>query len=112
MARYEEAIIDITKLLDIIAWVNNSDIVDEYFDSLDGQARCQSDECFYRSMSRAKDIHDQLVGLCEHAKVDLKSNPNPGNLISIQKSIVSGFFMNATKFYVIVLKLNYYDLSF
>ncbi|KAF0374959.1 HA2-domain-containing protein [Gigaspora margarita] len=97
MARYEEAIIDITKLLDMIAWVNNPDIVDAYFDSLDGQARRQSDKCFYRSMSRARDVHDQLVGLCECAEVDLKSNPNPGDLISIQKPIVLGFFMNAAK---------------
>ncbi|KAF0558056.1 hypothetical protein F8M41_011211 [Gigaspora margarita] len=73
MARYEEAIIDITKLLNMIAWVNNLDIIDAYFDSLDGQAGCQSDKCckqIYRSMSRARDVCDQLVGLCEHAEVD------------------------------------------
>ncbi|KAF0400798.1 HA2-domain-containing protein [Gigaspora margarita] len=106
MARYEEAIINITKLLDMIARMNNPDIVDAYFDSLDGQAGCVKAMSVVnevhlsgvnRSMSRARDICDQLVGLCECAEVDLKSNPNPGDLISIQKSIVLGFFMNATK---------------
>ncbi|KAF0492557.1 HA2-domain-containing protein [Gigaspora margarita] len=105
MARYEEAIIDITKLLNMIALVNNPDIVNAYFDSLDEQAGRQSDKYCkrshlsgaYQSMSRARDVCDQLVGLCKCAEVDLKSNPNPGDLISIQKSIVPGFFMNAAK---------------
>ncbi|CAG8558140.1 445_t:CDS:10, partial [Racocetra fulgida] len=30
-------------------------------------------------------VRDQLVGLCERAEVDLKSNPNPGDIVPIQK---------------------------
>ncbi|CAG8463709.1 8740_t:CDS:10 [Cetraspora pellucida] len=45
----------------------------------------------------ARDVRDQLVGLCERAEVDLTSNPNPGDIVPIQKSIVSGFFMNAAR---------------
>ncbi|RIB04006.1 P-loop containing nucleoside triphosphate hydrolase protein [Gigaspora rosea] len=58
---------------------------------------CYENFVVYRSMSRARDVRDQLVGLCERAEVDLESNPNPGDLVPIQKSIVSGFFMNAAK---------------
>ncbi|CAG8525214.1 9659_t:CDS:10 [Racocetra persica] len=58
---------------------------------------CYENFVVYRSMSRARDVRDQLVGLCERAEVDLKSNPNPGDIVPIQKSIVSGFFMNAAR---------------
>ncbi|CAG8833078.1 42326_t:CDS:1, partial [Gigaspora margarita] len=40
---------------------------------------CYENFVVYQFMSRARDICDQLVGLCEHAKVNLKSNPNPGD---------------------------------
>ncbi|CAG8480443.1 3773_t:CDS:10 [Cetraspora pellucida] len=58
---------------------------------------CYENFVVYRSMSRARDVRDQLVGLCERAEVDLTSNPNPGDIVPIQKSIVSGFFMNAAR---------------
>ncbi|CAG8811778.1 32208_t:CDS:1, partial [Gigaspora margarita] len=40
---------------------------------------CYKNFVVYRPMSRARDIRDQLVGLCECAEVDLKSNPNSGD---------------------------------
>ncbi|CAG8621415.1 1519_t:CDS:2, partial [Diversispora eburnea] len=46
---------------------------------------------------RPRDVRDQLVGLCERAEVELKPNPNSGDLLPIQKSIVSGFFMTAAR---------------
>ncbi|CAG8442898.1 18870_t:CDS:10 [Acaulospora morrowiae] len=58
---------------------------------------CYENFVVYRSMARARDVRDQLAGLCERAEVDLESNPNPGDIVPIQKSIVSGFFMNAAR---------------
>ncbi|RHZ81211.1 hypothetical protein Glove_123g207 [Diversispora epigaea] len=58
---------------------------------------CYENFIVYRSMTRARDVRDQLVGLCERAEVELKPNPNSGDLLPIQKSIVSGFFMNSAR---------------
>ncbi|CAG8496477.1 12910_t:CDS:10, partial [Acaulospora colombiana] len=58
---------------------------------------CYENFIVYRSMARARDVRDQLAGLCERAEVELESNPNPGDIVPIQKSIVSGFFMNAAR---------------
>eukprot|EP00887_Chlorella_sp_A99_P005069 scaffold36.g5069.t1 len=43
-----------------------------------------------RSMKRARDIRDQLLGLMERCEVELVSNP--GDIDAIRKSICSGFF--------------------
>ncbi|CAG8596500.1 11638_t:CDS:2, partial [Diversispora eburnea] len=43
-------------------------------------------------MTRARDVRDQLVGLCERAEVELKPNPNSGDLLlPIQKVIEHRF---------------------
>lgn len=49
---------------------------------------CYENFIVYRSMTRARDVRDQLVGLCERAEVELQSNPNPGDILPIQKVIL------------------------
>ncbi|CAG8454274.1 9757_t:CDS:10 [Ambispora gerdemannii] len=58
---------------------------------------CYENFIVYRSMVRARDVRDQLVGLCERTEVELESNSNPADIIPIQKAIVAGFFMNAAR---------------
>ncbi|RIA90734.1 P-loop containing nucleoside triphosphate hydrolase protein [Glomus cerebriforme] len=58
---------------------------------------CHENFIVYRSMTRARDVRDQLVGLCERTEVKLESNPNPADIVPIQKSFVAGFFMNTAR---------------
>ncbi|KAF9186489.1 hypothetical protein BGZ50_002421 [Haplosporangium sp. Z 11] len=51
----------------------------------------------HRSMSKARDIRDQIVGLMERTEVAMVSNPNPADTAPIRKAITSGFFYNAAK---------------
>ncbi|CAJ0751736.1 18644_t:CDS:2, partial [Entrophospora sp. SA101] len=46
---------------------------------------CYENFIVYRSMNRARDVRDQLVKLCDRTEVELKSNPDPGDIIPIQK---------------------------
>ncbi|KAH9248171.1 hypothetical protein BASA81_014202 [Batrachochytrium salamandrivorans] len=48
----------------------------------------------HRSMKRARDIRDQLVGLMERTEVPLISNPDPGNTVPIRQAITAGYFYN------------------
>ncbi|XP_045598629.1 pre-mRNA-splicing factor ATP-dependent RNA helicase DHX16 [Procambarus clarkii] len=50
----------------------------------------------YRSMKRARDIRDQLVGLMERVEVQLTSNP--GDSVNIRKAITSGYFYHVARF--------------
>ncbi|KAG0264436.1 hypothetical protein BG011_006795 [Mortierella polycephala] len=51
----------------------------------------------HRSMSKARDIRDQIVGLMERTEVAMVSNSNPADTAPIRKAITSGFFYNAAK---------------
>jgi len=48
----------------------------------------------YKSLNRARDIRDQLAGLCERVEVMVQSNPNSNDISPIQKAITSGYFYN------------------
>lgn len=52
-----------------------------------------------KSMRKARDIREQLEGLCERVEVDkdLSMNPDEGGLDNIIKAITSGFFYNTAK---------------
>lgn len=50
----------------------------------------------YRSMKRARDIRDQLVGLMERVEVQLSSNPCES--IGIRKAITAGYFYHVARF--------------
>jgi pre-mRNA-splicing factor ATP-dependent RNA helicase DHX16 len=45
-----------------------------------------------KSLSRARDIRDQLAGLCERVEIFIKANPNSNDLVPIQKSLLAGYF--------------------
>ena len=49
-----------------------------------------------RSLSRARDVRDQLAKLCDRVEVSI-STVGANELVPIQKSIVAGFFPNAAR---------------
>eukprot|EP00951_Prasinocladus_malaysianus_P030832 scaffold292671_cov40-Prasinocladus_malaysianus.AAC.1 len=51
-----------------------------------------------RSMKRARDIRDQLVGLMERVEIEMVSDP--GNLDAIRKCITAGFFYHTARLQV------------
>jgi pre-mRNA-splicing factor ATP-dependent RNA helicase DHX16 len=51
----------------------------------------------YRSMKRARDVRDQLIGLMERVDVVLMSAPNTNDNVPIRKAVTSGYFYNAAK---------------
>ncbi|KAF9366875.1 hypothetical protein BGX34_003975 [Mortierella sp. NVP85] len=58
---------------------------------------CYENFLQHRSMSKARDIRDQMVGLMERTEVPMLSNPNPSDTAPIRKAITSGFFYNAAR---------------
>nr|XP_053629982.1 pre-mRNA-splicing factor ATP-dependent RNA helicase DHX16-like [Cherax quadricarinatus] len=50
----------------------------------------------YRSMKRARDIRDQLVGLMDRVEVQVTSNP--GDSVNIRKAITAGYFYHVARF--------------
>lgn len=49
----------------------------------------------YRSMKRARDIRDQLVGLMERVEIPLTTNPSDSD--AIRKAITAGYFYHVAK---------------
>lgn len=58
------------------------------------QQFCYEQFLQFKSLSRARDIRDQLAGLCERVEVVIQSNPNTNDLTPIQKAITAGYFYN------------------
>ncbi|KAJ2082437.1 hypothetical protein H4R24_001605 [Coemansia sp. RSA 988] len=58
---------------------------------------CYENFIQYRSMCRARDLRDQIIGLMERVEIIPESNPNPGDTDPIRKSITSGFFYNSAR---------------
>jgi pre-mRNA-splicing factor ATP-dependent RNA helicase DHX16 len=58
------------------------------------QQFCYEQFLQYKSLCRARDIRDQLAGLCERVEVIVQSNPNSNDITSIQKAITAGYFYN------------------
>jgi len=56
---------------------------------------CYENYVQVRSMKRARDIRDQLVGLMERVEIEMVSDP--GNLDAIKKSITAGFFYHTAR---------------
>lgn len=48
----------------------------------------------FKSLSRVRDIRDQLAGLCDRVEVVIQSNPNSNDIVPIQKALTSGYFYN------------------
>ncbi|KAM0755976.1 Pre-mRNA splicing factor [Meredithblackwellia eburnea MCA 4105] len=47
-----------------------------------------------KSLTRVRDIRDQLVGLCERVEIFVEGNPNSSDILPIQKAICAGYFLN------------------
>ena len=58
------------------------------------QQFCYEQFLQFKSLSRARDIRDQLAGLCERVEIVIQSNPNSNDITPVQKAITSGYFYN------------------
>ncbi|KAI0086578.1 pre-mRNA splicing factor [Irpex rosettiformis] len=58
------------------------------------QQFCYEQFLQFKSLSRARDIRDQLAGLCERVEVFVQSNPNTNDITPIQKALTAGYFYN------------------
>ncbi|KAF8909004.1 pre-mRNA splicing factor [Gymnopilus junonius] len=61
------------------------------------QQFCYEQFLQFKSLSRARDIRDQLAGLCERVEVVIESNPNSNDIMPVQKAITSGYFYNTAQ---------------
>jgi pre-mRNA-splicing factor ATP-dependent RNA helicase DHX16 len=58
------------------------------------QQFCYEQFLQFKSLSRARDIRDQLAGLCERVEVVIQSNPNTNDITPVQKALTAGYFYN------------------
>lgn len=64
------------------------------------QQFCYEQFLQFKSLSRARDIRDQLAGLCERVEVVVESNSNTNDITPIQKALTAGYFYNTVSFYM------------
>ncbi|RKP10457.1 putative pre-mRNA-splicing factor ATP-dependent RNA helicase DHX16 [Thamnocephalis sphaerospora] len=58
---------------------------------------CYENFIQHRSMSRARDVRDQIIALLDRVEIPLTSNPDPGDITPIKRAITEGFFFNAAR---------------
>ena len=56
---------------------------------------CYENFIQYRSMKRARDVRDQLLGLLDRVEIELTSNPSDS--VAIRKAITAGFFYHVAR---------------
>jgi len=61
------------------------------------QQFCYEQFLQFKSLSRARDIRDQLAGLCERVEVVVQGNPNTNDITPIQKALTAGYFYNTVR---------------
>ncbi|PCH40145.1 hypothetical protein WOLCODRAFT_16331 [Wolfiporia cocos MD-104 SS10] len=61
------------------------------------QQFCYEQFLQFKSLSRARDIRDQLAGLCERVEVVVESNTNTNDITPIQKALTAGYFYNTAQ---------------
>ncbi|GBE84901.1 Pre-mRNA-splicing factor ATP-dependent RNA helicase-like protein [Sparassis crispa] len=61
------------------------------------QQFCYEQFLQFKSLSRARDIRDQLAGLCERVEIVVQSNPNTNDITPVQKAITAGYFYNTAQ---------------
>lgn len=64
------------------------------------QQFCYEQFLQFKSLSRARDIRDQLAGLCERVEVVIQANPNSNDITAVQKALTAGYFYNAVSFLI------------
>ena len=65
------------------------------------QQFCYEQFLQFKSLSRARDIRDQLAGLCERVEIVVEGNPNTNDITPIQKAITAGYFYNTVSTFLI-----------
>ena len=70
---------------------------EQWADTGYSQQFCYEQFLQFKSLSRARDIRDQLAGLCERVEVVIQPNPNSNDIIPIQKALTSGYFYNTVR---------------
>ncbi|KAG5339436.1 hypothetical protein C0989_004223 [Termitomyces sp. Mn162] len=70
---------------------------EQWADTNYSQQFCYEQFLQYKSLSRARDIRDQLAGLCERVEVVVMSNPNSNDITPIQKAMTAGYFYNTAQ---------------
>lgn len=58
---------------------------------------CYENFIQHKTLDRVRNVRDQLVQLLDRVEVPLVSNPNPADVVPIQKALTSGFFFNAAR---------------
>ncbi|KAF5360989.1 hypothetical protein D9756_004819 [Leucocoprinus leucothites] len=61
------------------------------------QQFCYEQFLQFKSLSRARDIRDQLAGLCERVEIVIESNVNSNDITPVQKAITAGYFYNTAQ---------------
>lgn len=67
---------------------------EQWADTNYSQQFCYEQFLQFKSLSRARDIRDQLAGLCERVEVVIQSNPNSNDIVPVQKALTAGYFYN------------------
>merc|ERR1711879_664286 len=70
-------------------------VFNEWRDNNFARQFCFDNFVQYRSLKRARDMRDQLIGLMDRVELDFKSNPSDHE--AIRKSITGGFFSNVAR---------------
>ncbi|KAL0563429.1 Cyclin-dependent kinase catalytic subunit, partial [Marasmius crinis-equi] len=69
---------------------------EQWADTNYSQQFCYEQFLQFKSLSRARDVRDQLAGLCERVEIVVKSSPEGGgDQTRVQKAITAGYFYNA-----------------
>lgn len=58
---------------------------------------CYENFIQHRSMTRARAIREQLIGLMDRTEVEMISNEDPEDTVPIRKAITAGFFYNTAR---------------
>ncbi|THH31166.1 hypothetical protein EUX98_g3025 [Antrodiella citrinella] len=70
---------------------------EQWADTNYSQQFCYEQFLQFKSISRARDIRDQLAGLCDRVEVVVQNNPNTNDITPIQKAITAGYFYNTAQ---------------
>ncbi|KAN0123488.1 P-loop containing nucleoside triphosphate hydrolase protein [Russula decolorans] len=70
---------------------------EQWADTNYSQQFCYEQFLQYKSLCRARDIRDQLAGLCERVEVVVESNSNSNDNTPIQKALTAGYFYNVAQ---------------
>ncbi|KAH9047722.1 pre-mRNA splicing factor [Lactarius hengduanensis] len=70
---------------------------EQWADTNYSQQFCYEQFLQYKSLCRARDIRDQLAGLCERVEVVVQSNPNSNDITPIQKALTAGYFYHTAQ---------------